>query len=369
MLNRREMLLSAAGGFAACRLAAPARLLASTPLKKTPPKKTGLGVCIHSYMIRPRAERSGGNGPASGGNGPAFAEPLNFLEHCRRLGAAGVQVGLGANDETYASELRRRAEGYGMFFEGMAGLPRDRADADRFAAQLRIAKRAGGKVIRVVMMSGRRYERFDSAEQFRESLDRARKSLELAEPIAARERVRLAVENHKDQRIEEMLALLKHLDSEYVGVCVDTGNSIALLEDPLEVVKAYAPWAYSAHLKDMAVGRHEDGFLLSEVTLGEGMLDLAEMIDLLRRAKPDVQFSLEMITRDPLRVPCLTKKYWATLAGVPGRDLARTLRMVRDDAAQRPLPRVSHLPLDEQVEREEENVKKCLSFARDRLRL
>ena len=166
-----------------------------------------------------------------------------------------------------------------------------------------------------------------------------------------------------------MVATLKQIDSEYVGVCVDTGNSIALLEDPMEVVKAYAPWAYSCHLKDMAVREYEAGFLLSEVPLGEGMLNLSEMVDLLRRAKPEIQFSLEMITRDPLRVPCLTDKYWAALSEVPGRDLARTLRMVRDDPAERPLPRVSHLPLDEQVKREEDNVKKCLSFARDRLRL
>ena len=36
-----------------------------------------------------------------------------------------------------------------------------------------------------------------------------------------------------------------------------------------------------------------------------------------------------MITRDPLPIPCLTEKYWAAMGDVPGRDLARTLRMVR----------------------------------------
>lgn len=356
-MNRREMLGTIAGGFSASVLGASARLRGATV-----PERTQLGVCIYSYMIRPGAERSGGKG---GG----FADPLNFLEHCHRLGAGGVQVGLGTRDEAYTTKLRRRAEAYEMFLEGTAGLPRDRAGVERFEAQLRTAKRAGAKVVRVVIMPGRRYETFNSAEQFRRSAEQGRKSLELAEPVAAREGIRLAIENHKGQRIPERLDLLKRIGSEYVGVCVDTGNSIALLEDPMEVVRAYAPWAYAVHLKDQAVREYEDGFLLGDVPLGEGILDLGEMVRILRQAKPEIRFSLEMHTRDPLRVPCLSEKYWATFADVPGRDLARTLRMVRARASKPPLPRVSHLPLEKQIEREEDNVKRCLAFARERLRL
>jgi sugar phosphate isomerase/epimerase len=293
----------------------------------------------------------------------------DFLEYCHRLGAGGVQVPLGAKDEAYAADLRRRAEGYGMFLEGSGGLPRDPADLQRFEAEVRTAVRCGAKVIRVAMLGGRRYETFGSAETFREFADRARKSLQLAEPLAARHRMPLAIENHKDWRIDELVDMLKRASSEYVGACVDTGNSIALLEDPLETVKAYAPWAMSAHLKDMAVRGYEDGFLLSEVPLGEGFLDLPKIVEVLRQAKPAMRFAVEMITRDPLRVPCLTETYWATLAGVPGRDLARTLRLVRDRSAPQPLPRISHLPPQEQLALEEQNVRKCLSFARERLKL
>ena len=42
-------------------------------------------------------------------------------------------------------------------------------------------------------------------------------------------------------------------------------------------------------------------------------------------AKPDVKFSLEMIVRDPLEVPCLTDKYWATFENRSGSYLARAL--------------------------------------------
>ena len=370
-MNRREALFSIAGGVSACLFGSPVHPVRWRPLglshgAKThasqPTKQTRLGICIHSFPIRSRVKKLGGGKPT-------FGEPSSFLEYCHQLGAGGIQVELGIKDETYTSKLRRQAEGHDMFVEGMAVLPRNRADVERFEGNVRTAKRAGAKVVRVVMIPGRRYEGFDSAEQFRESARQGWESLQLAEPVAARHRIRLAVENHKDHRVDEKLDIIRRLSSEYVGVCVDTGNSIALLEDPMEVVKAYAPCAFSVHLKDMAVREYEEGFLLSEVPLGEGFLDLSQMVKVLRQAHPEINFGLEMITRDPLRVPCLTDKYWATFSDVPGKDLARTLSMVRDQASGRPLPRVSGLSFEQQLRLEDDNIRKCLAFAREHLRL
>src|SRR5206468_9723652 len=101
------------------------------------------------------------------------------------------------------------------------------------------------------------------------------------EPVLARHKVTLAVENHKDFRADELAGLMQGLSSERVGVCVDTGNNIALLEDPSETARVLAPWAASCHLKDMAVEETADGFLLSEVPLGEGFLDLRGIVAVL----------------------------------------------------------------------------------------
>jgi hypothetical protein len=46
-------------------------------------------------------------------------------------------------------------------------------------------------------------------------------------------------------------------------------------------------------------------------------------------SNPRVRLNLEIITRDPLKVPCLTPKYWATLPTVPAKDLASALARVR----------------------------------------
>jgi sugar phosphate isomerase/epimerase len=137
-----------------------------------------------------------------------------------------------------------------------------------------------------VILPGRRYDRFKSLNEYRQFAERGRQALKRAAPIVERHSVRLAVENHKDQRLEERLSLLRELKCPFIGACVDTGNSFALLEDPVSVVEALAPYAFSVHLKDQAVQEYDEGFLLADVALGDGFLDLQKMVDVLRSALP-----------------------------------------------------------------------------------
>jgi sugar phosphate isomerase/epimerase len=356
-MNRREVLYSIAGGFAIVTIGGACRIYDTEKVRKS-----RLGIADFSFNIRLRAERTG----KMKGN---LGDPLNFLDHCHKIGAGGAQMNIGVRDEDYTRRLRSKAESYNMFVEGSASLPKDRSGVERFEAAVRTAKKAGTKVIRIAI-GGRRYEQFSKAEQFRTFMERTIKSLQLAEPVATRQRMRLAIENHKDWRIDQMLEILKKIDSEYLGVCVDTGNSVALLEDPMEVVEAYAPYSLAAHLKDMAVAEYEDGFLLADVPLGQGLLDLPRIVAILRKSNPEIQFSLEMATRDSLKVPCLTDKYWATFTDVTGSDLARALRYVRANASPKQiLPKVNHLPMDELVRIEEANIKQCLAFAKENLDL
>jgi sugar phosphate isomerase/epimerase len=298
-----------------------------------------------------------------------FADPQRFLDYCRSLGAHGVQVSLGVRDEAEAGALRSRVMAASMYLEAIVSLPRDQADLERFEAEMLTARRAGCEVARTVMLKGRRYETFDSLAAFRKFAEAAIHSLRLAAPLAARHGVRLAVENHKDWRSDELIGILKQVGNDHVGVCLDTGNSIALLEHPMEVIEALAPWAFTTHFKDMGLEEYRDGFLLAEVPLGTGVLDLPRAVRLLRNARAPIHFNVEMITRDPLKVPCLNEPYWATFPNLPGRHLARSLSFVREHAGAQGLPRISRLPPDGQLKAEEDNVRRCLVFARERLGL
>ena len=223
-------------------------------------------------------------------------------------------------------------------------------------------KEAGAAVIRTACLSGRRYETFASAESFHDFERHSWNSLTLAEPVLRKQRCRLAIENHKDWTADELAARLKRLGSEWIGACVDTGNNLALLEDPATVVETLAPFAFTTHIKDMGVAGCPEGFFLAEVPLGDGFLELSKLVNLLAKANPKIQFNLEMITRDPLLIPCLTDKYWATFQSVPATRLAAAVRMVKNHQRREPLPKTTGLALEQQLAMEEENVLKSLSF-------
>ena len=321
-----------------------------------------LGLVIHSFPARTAGDRD--RRPEE-----RFADPIRFLEYGRSLGARGIQVAIGAREPAYADDLKARAEAASMDLEGIVAIPRDDADLARFEAEIRTAKRAGATIVRTAMLSGRRYETFDSLAAFRDvGRPPAQPSLwAWRRPVVARHGVRLAVENHKDLRADELVALLKKLGSDHVGVCVDTGNSMALLEDPMDVVEALAPLAITTHFKDMGVEEYDRGFRIAEVPLGTGVLDLPRMVRVLRASRPEIHFNLEMITRDPLDIPCLGERYWATFLNLSGRNLARALSYVRAHPPGRPLPRVAQLGRDERIRAEDENIRQCLAYGRDHL--
>jgi len=335
--------------------ASASALFAGVGCSDDPPKRGSLGCVIHSFPIRSRTEKG-------------LADPARFLDFCRERKADGIQLPLGKSVEA-SRKLRAAAERHGMYVEGSIRAPKDKSDVERFDAEIVAAKEAGASVVRTVMLGGRRYETFRTAKEYAAFAEGSLASLRLAEPVMARHKATLAVENHKDFRTDELIDQLKAVASEFIGVCVDTGNSIALLERPSETAGALAPWAASCHLKDMGVEESADGFLLSEVPLGDGFLDLAGIVGALKKARPAIRFSLEMITRDPLRIPCLTDDYWATFEKVPGRDLARTLAMVKKHASKEPLPRISKLKPEEQLAGEEKNVRRSLEFGRGKLGL
>lgn len=336
-LTRREFFAASAAGTASVASAEPAA-------------RVGMGVLLYSYGIRARQEKG-------------FAEPASFAAFCRERGAAGVQVPLGTRDETSAKKLRDRLDELGLYLEGIVRPPTDEKDAHRFEAEIRAAGSCGAGIVRTVLSPGRRYEVFSSAGEYPRFTARAEKTLAIAEPILKKHKVKLAVENHKDYRAEELAALMKRFSSEYIGVCLDTGNNIALLDEPAATARVLAPWTFTVHLKDMCAEESKDGFQLAEVPLGQGRLDLKSIIGVVRKANPAVRFNLEMITRDPLAIPCLTDRYWATLGKVPGFDLARMLAWVRAGERKEPLPRIAKLPIEEQLRIEDRHVRESFEFA------
>jgi sugar phosphate isomerase/epimerase len=291
-----------------------------------------------------------------------------LMDLAAAVGAAGVHGGMTEIDFEWARRTRAKKEALGMYVEIQTFLPREK-DPAVFEHAVNVAKEAGASSLRVVCLLGRRYEMFDSPAQWKEAIKGFHRQIATAVPIVERHRMPLGIENHKDWRVDEQVTLLQQYSSEYVGVSLDTGNNLSVLDDPYETVEKLAPYAINTHFKDMAVEETGTGFNLSEVPLGEGMLDLGRIVRTIQAARPDVRFSLEMITRDPLHVPCLTEKYWSTFTDVNGGVLARALMLVRANKPRRPLPRITGLSDGQRYALELEHVNRSIEYARAHLGL
>ncbi len=334
-MTRRELLIGAAA--------------AATPVFAVP--RTTMGIATTSLMTARRMH-----------------DTYEFLEYCHTLGAGGIQASLASLDAAYLKKLRARAGELGMYIEVMIELPKE--DASGFERGVQAAKDAGAVCLRTGCLGGRRYEDFSNMADWQAFVTRSKGAIDRALPVVTRARMPLAIENHKDWTAQELAALVRARSSEFLGVCLDTGNNIALLDDPMEAIETLAPYTLATHFKDMALQPYADGFQLSEVPLGEGIVDLKRAAAAIQRSQPKTRFTLEMITRNPLDVPCLTDKYWATFPSRSGKRLADTLRLARDTGARlQHLPRVDGESGQGLVQLEEENIKQCLHYARTQMGL
>lgn len=266
-----------------------------------------------------------------------------------------------------AEALRGHVEKNGGYLEGDLSLPPVGADLAAFERDVVLTRATGATVARSTFTGARRYEAFKSLKEVREFQRQACLRVAAVLPVLEKHRLRLAMENHKDHTGPELVTLLRKFSSPWLGVTLDTGNNIALLEEPLATVELLAPFAFTVHLKDMAALPAGDGFLLSEVPFGSGYLDLQRIVATILRANPRIVFNIEMATRDPLRVPCRTEPYWSVFERRDDGAVASILASAGQIPPARP-PRVGGLGAAAILIAEEENNRLCAS-ARSRIGL
>ncbi len=327
-----------------------------------PLRGVGMGVVVHSYWSRWGANKGSDQYPG-------IANAIELMQHCHSIGAGGVQVGVKGWANDFAKQVRDEREKLGLYLEGSIGLPKNDEQVAVFEKDVAAAKEAGASVLRTACLSGRRYETFDSAESYQSFKQESIQAIQRAEPIVRKHKMKLAVENHKDWFSLELVEIIENTGSEWVGATLDFGNNVSLLEHPMEVIRNLAPVSFSTHVKDMAVREYEGGFLLSEVPLGEGIVDLEEAVKLCQKANSTIRFSLEMITRDPLKVPCKTDQYWQTFEEKSETTLQSAMDLVSENRFAGDLPKLEGLSTEEKFANEENNIIACLDYSKSELGL
>jgi sugar phosphate isomerase/epimerase len=167
-------------------------------------------------------------------------------------------------------DLRALADDLGIRLElGTRGvLP------DHLATFLDLAETLGVTLVRSMM----------NTAEHRPTLAEAESLLRTALPAYEAAGVTVALETYEQVRSRDLVALVESVASPSLGICLDPANSVAALENPIDVIDRCAPYVANIHVKDFAFTRRGGwvGFTLEGVPLGTGLLDYDHLLDAVR---------------------------------------------------------------------------------------
>jgi sugar phosphate isomerase/epimerase len=335
---------------------------------------TGIGAAALVSAAAPAKvlKNMGSAGPGLTARIKAMGKDWDIIEYCHSMGLGAAHTNFTpdldpANIKKIASQLNK----YDMRATILVRTPRTDADLPKYEIAVKAASEMDGRVVCVHdPFSGRRYEQFKNVAEFHAFDKTCREAVRRAEPILRKYKMKLAIENHKGWRSDEMVEWVRSTQSEYVGICLDLVNSVSLIETPEQTMDTLEPYTIFVSFKDIGVDFYEDGILLSEVPFGEGNFDLKAIVNRFQKKDPKMLFQLEMLTRDPLKVPIFTDQYWKVYdekSPVPPKDLARLIAYVRNHPPKKPLPRTSGLTPAQALALEDKLNQQCIDYARANL--
>jgi len=269
---------------------------------------------LHSASYRPAA-----------GAGGRTMDAAALLPRAAELGLKGIEFddlrAFESLDYSYLNRLRSRAEALGLYLEvGTSG-----TDPAHLEDVVRVCYALGATVLR----TGIGQPRPSSPDDLEAALQQAVANIRRALRLAKKYDVWIAIENQGDLTSQELVNLLGHLEGEPVGACLDTGNALAAVEDPVDATGNLARHAVSVHLKDYQMAPTPQGYALLGVPLGRGVVDLGRVVEIMGRENPDAALNIEVDSsrRD---APVLEPGYLDAFTDRTAQNLAAVLRLMRD---------------------------------------
>jgi sugar phosphate isomerase/epimerase len=113
-------------------------------------------------------------------------------------------------------------------------------------------------------------------------------------PLMEDSGIRIAIENHCDTYSDEVIWLIQQLDHPMIGACLDTINSLVVLEGPEVCVQKMAPYSICCHLCENALVVDANGTHSIGVAIGDGDIDCMKIMKLLREEAPLDRITFEV---------------------------------------------------------------------------
>ena len=239
----------------------------------------------------------------------------DFLAFAKKLDVDGVSLEscfFPSFDKAWFVDLKAQLDDYGFDRVYAWGHPdgleagKNRGEFNSMVRQIEYASWIGAPVMRVVASS--LMFRFEPhGPQIEILANWFKEAVKVAENYS----VKLAVENHIDYTADECVELLDRVDSPYLGLNLDTGNFLRLLDDPIEGAKKLADRTLATHVKDLKPVKGLDArewYFFSSTPVGDGLVNNQKLAQILYDANYEGFLAVET---DSLHPEYENREHWA----------------------------------------------------------
>jgi len=248
------------------------------------------------------------------------------MDAAKELGLGGVELPLPArsDEQAWSDALAERRLAL------VADLPVSLdAAPQEICGWFEAAARLGSKVVRATLSTILCGDRRGLAGGWQAHLERRAARLREVLPYAEGLGICLAIENHQDATSDDLLQLAELVDhSPAYGITLDTGNPLAVAEDPVEFTRRVAPLVRHLHLKDYTLHFAPEGFRLVRCAAGAGVVDFPAIIDSVSRNGHALLPGIEIAAQATRTVPWLAADWWACYPPSPASELRPVLQLL-----------------------------------------
>lgn len=177
-----------------------------------------------------------------------------------------------------------------------------------------LAAANGVKIVRVILshiLCGDRREFLP--QTFLEARKPHIERLKLALDHAASLGLCIAVENHQDVTCDELLMIWEQVGNHPAyGIIMDTGNPLAVGEDPVSFAQRAAHLIRHLHLKDYTIHFAPNGYRLVRCAAGDGCIDFPTILKIVAQNGHDIMPAIETAAQATRTIPILEETWWQT---------------------------------------------------------
>ncbi|HXF27969.1 MAG TPA: TIM barrel protein [Bryobacteraceae bacterium] len=238
----------------------------------------------------------------------------------------------------YLAKIRDKAHGLGIHIDAGIGCicplstgwnPKSGDPVQYILKGVGVAKAVGANSMRCFMgASADRRGKYGIAALMENTI----KTFRSAAPQARDMGVKIALENHSgDMQAREVRTIIEESGKDIIASCLDTGNPMWVVEDPLVTLEVLGPYVVTTHVRDSVVFEHPRGAAAQWVALGDGIIDFHKFFDRFAQLCPNAKVQLEIITgRPPTVLPYFEDEFWKVFPDARSSEFARFVKLARD---------------------------------------